>query len=318
VNAAVFFARSGVDGVHTQGAPRWSGGHRLRSATCETADGIFAEWTWDGRRLSIANDRYGFHPLFYTQGPDFVGVSPSIVDLLRHGASTEWDYDALAVFLRLGFFIGEETPFRAIRALPPSARAEWEDGFFTISGEEAHVPPQRMGRAQALDAFIALVERAVGRRVPPSDDVAVPLSGGRDSRHILLQLCATDRKPRFCLTLHHYPPRSNADAEVARHLTQLLQVPHVVVEQTESRLAAEVRKNWATSLCADEHGWFMAMADLLNGNVSAAFDGIAGVLSATSKFLSREVLDLFEAGRFDLLAERLIATSSDEQALRAV
>jgi hypothetical protein len=71
-------------------------------------------------------------------------------------------------------------------------------------------------------------------------------------------------------------------------------------------------------VCADEHAWFMAMADRLNGNVSAVFDGIAGVLSATSKFLSPEVLGLFEAGRFGLLAERLIAASSDEQALRAV
>lgn len=50
------------------------------------------------------------------------GISTSLVQLLELGAPGEWNDAAMAVFLRLGFFLGEDTPVVHIRAMPPNGR----------------------------------------------------------------------------------------------------------------------------------------------------------------------------------------------------
>ena len=52
-------------------------------------------------------------------------LSPSVSKLIELGAPSDLDFAALAVFLHLGYFLGDETPFRAIRAVPPNASCRW-------------------------------------------------------------------------------------------------------------------------------------------------------------------------------------------------
>jgi hypothetical protein len=120
-------------------------------------------------------------------------VSPSLVKLVEAGAPTGFDEAALAVFLRLGFFLGDDTPFQSIRTLPRTARSP-EAGTVTISGGYRFVRPQRLSRDAAIDGFIDLFRQAMSRRPPVGQDVVVPLSGGRDSRHILLELCESGHR----------------------------------------------------------------------------------------------------------------------------
>src|SRR3954468_8443733 len=60
-----------------------------------TTDGIWAAWRWDGRQLSVRNDRYGIYPLFYSATPDRILLSPSVATLLALGAPRDLDDDAL-------------------------------------------------------------------------------------------------------------------------------------------------------------------------------------------------------------------------------
>jgi hypothetical protein len=64
------------------------------------------------------DDPFGFVPRFQWYGPDGPIVRPALDALLAMGAPAAFDYDALAVFLRLGFFVGDDTPFASIRAVP--------------------------------------------------------------------------------------------------------------------------------------------------------------------------------------------------------
>ena len=50
-----------------------------------SVDGVFAEWRWDGRTLSVANCRYGLRPIFYFVRPGEICVSTSIEKLLALG-----------------------------------------------------------------------------------------------------------------------------------------------------------------------------------------------------------------------------------------
>ncbi len=125
---------------HDADGTRWTGmaahrlGHRVGENVAGHSDGVYAEWDWDGTRLEIRNDRYGMYPLYYYAGRDEFIVSPSICRILARGAPTELDADALAVFLRIGCFVGEDSAFRAVRAVPPAAHFTWQAGVAHIQG----------------------------------------------------------------------------------------------------------------------------------------------------------------------------------------
>ena len=293
-------------GIDTSGDSYAFGGHRIPRPD-GTTDGIFAEWRWDGRRLSVCNDHYGFHPLFYYCTANEIAVSTSLARLLAAGAPTDFDVDALSVFLRLGFFVGEDTPFRAIRVVPPNAVFEWEDGRLSVSGGYWYGKPPELSRDDAIDAYIALFRRAIERRVAPDDNFVVPLSGGRDSRHILLELCLLGRRPRFCVTIPRYPPRPPEDERVSTLLAAAVDVPHRIIDQPADRVSAELRKNWQTHFCADEHAWYLRMINLLEAEAATVYDGMGGALSVAGRFLSSSNLRLFEHGRFHDLAEAILA-----------
>ena len=137
----------------------------------------------------------------------------------------------------------------------------------------------------------------MSRRPPAGQDVVVPLSGGRDSRHILFELCESGHRPSYTVTIPRYPPRPSEDERIAPLIAGELGVPHVLLAQTDSRFLPELRKNWETHLCADEHTWYVRMVDELTGKAGTLYDGLGGALSVPNRFLSREALDLFEAGR---------------------
>ena len=172
-----------IDGtVRCRGDSRFSRGHKIVRREDEPPDGIYAEWQWDGAELVVRNDRYGVSPLFFAVQRDSVAVSPSIATLLAAGAPADLDEAALAVFLRLGFFVGDDTPFRHIRAVPPGAVFHWSDGRLWAAGDYTIPRPVDLSRDQALDGFVTLFHEAMARRLPADERAVVPLSGGRDSR----------------------------------------------------------------------------------------------------------------------------------------
>src|SRR5215210_1223663 len=95
-------------------------------------------------------------------------------------------------------------------------------------------------------------------------DVAVPLSGGRDSRHILLELAREGCRPSFAITVPRLPPTAAEDECVAGLVADHLQLRHIVVRQPRHPAIAEARKNIATHYCADEHAWFFPMVDYVH------------------------------------------------------
>ena len=289
-----------------QGTPRFFRGHKVSRGPGLAPDGIFASWQWDGRTLTVANDRYGVSPLFYWHDREQFGVSPSVLALIDQGAPTRFDQTAIDTFLRLGFFLGNDTAFDAIRAVPPNAVPEWSAGVLRISGEPPKVTRQPVSRDDAIDGFVALCRQAIQRRPADPDATIMPLSSGRDSRHILFELCAAGHRPR-AVTIPRYPPRPPEDQRIAPIVAQAVGVPHTVLVQPASRFSAELHKNWATHLCADEHAWFVALSASLEADTAVLYDGLGGALSVPNRFHSRQTLELLERGRTHEVAEQIVA-----------
>lgn len=305
--APYFYIRPDGKAFKTAGLTACQLGHKLESNSVACPDGIFAEWSWDGQSLCLRNDRYGFYPLYYFSKPggEFA-VSTSIPQLVESGAPVDLDEAALAVFLRLGFFVGDDTPFKSIRAVPPSARFTWANGELQVSGQWPQVKADPINRTDAIDGYISLFREAIKRRVPVTADFALPLSGGRDSRHILFELYAAGYRPSFCLTTIKDTPGSFDDVNVARRLASVMNLPHVVLSQTGSRLERELSKNLATSFCTDENAWYLVVADYLRGRTTAVYDGIGGDILSAGLYLTQWRAKLFESGRLAELAQTFI------------
>lgn len=266
-------------------------GHRLDSPASAATEGIFASWHWNGTRLVVHNDRYGIYPLFWYRPPDGgIGISSSLTKLVEQGAPTELDMDALAVLFRLGCFVGDDTPFAAIKTVPPNAAFEWASGKLQCHGRYPKIPSaSAISRDEAIDRYIDLFAKAMAKRRPISGKFAVPVTGGRDSRHILLELHRTGIEPTVCVSALDNPPDPNLDPKVGELLCREIGFKHVIVDQKLSLLSAETRKNCETHFCAPAHGWYLALAEYLNGRFDDIYDGLGGDVLSQSSFLTPDL-----------------------------
>jgi asparagine synthetase B (glutamine-hydrolysing) len=265
----------------------------------------WARWQWSGRTLLAETCRYGIRPLFYHATADRILIAPSIATLLALGAPSELDPVALGVFLRFENFLGEDTPFKHIRAMPPAGRLEWS-GTLRVTGAPLQVAPHKLGRRVALKAYARLFRDAIERSL--ADDGIVPLSGGCDSRHIAFEAARCNRLAE-CVSVRALPPRADEDARIAVQVAQTLGAHHVVLDQDPDRFGAVVQATIDTSYCGREHAWFRPMARYLADTAppgSAVLDGLGGDVLSAGLFLEPIAHGLFRRGRLVELARRYL------------
>ena len=293
-------------------------GHRLPAGTRDGSEGVFAGWDWDGERLRAENCRFGVYPLYYFASDTEFAISPSPMALLDHGAPAELDEAALAVLIRFRCFVGEDTPFRAIRTLPPAAELIWRDGRLTIQQRTYPVKTTELDRDAAIDAFIDTFRAAIRRREKQGRVIA-PLSGGRDSRHILLELCHLGMAPDLALTSRHLPPLADEDARVATLLADRLELSHVILGAARSGCRIEMEKNRRAGFGCLEHAWFLETADYVNRHGLTVYDGLGGGTLSAAAHVDGAMVQLLAKGDMHglaaLMLKRFAARGGSEWAL---
>lgn len=291
-------ARSG-DGWDPRGQPVFersamAGGERLEAGWRAVEGGLEA-WTC----------RYGLFPLYYAASRDEAWISVSLPRLLSLGVPPALDDAAVAAFLRLGFFLGQDTAIRAIRVLPPGGRLSWRRGRLVVAGERPATHAANLSGGEALDTYARLFEAAIAA-CPEEERTFVPLTGGRDSRHILLALAARRQGDMRTFTVQRHPPAAGDDVEVAREVARALGLPHAVIAPPPSPVRAELRKNELTGLCADEHGWALPIrARLPEGAV--VYDGLGGDVLSAGLFLEERGLALAQQGDAAAWADHVLS-----------
>lgn len=312
IDAPYFLARKHKGEFETKGQSTATFGHRIDSPRQTVADGVFAGWCWNGIKLTAYNDRYGIFPLFWSRLPNGgVCVSSSLTRLIECGASRVLDYDALAVFFRLQTFVGNDTPFAAIKVLPPNAVFEWQDGELQCRERIPETPKRNtISRDDAIDQYIDLFAYAMAKRTPASDNFAVPVSGGRDSRHILLELHRMGIEPAICVSAWDNPPDPNEDPKIGNLLCSELGFRYAAIDQELSPWSAEIRKNHETHFCASAHGWYLALADYIKNRSDCIFDGLAGDVLSQSSNLNPKRDEVFLSGDVNAIANTLLFGSA--------
>lgn len=299
--------RASAGAFEVEGSPSVDLGHRI-ARPAGGDDGIWAAWRWDGRRLVVETERFGMYPVYYHATESEVVVSPDILELLRLGVPRAIDEDALAGFLGFGSYLGEDTPFAAIRLVPPDGQLCWSTEGWTVTGRRTGFTTRPMTRSAVIDASIELVREAVARRVRDEPGCIMPVSGGRDSRHILLELIRQGHPPRLCVTAYKSFLESDKDALYAARLCAEMGIPHRVLERPYRLVEGEKRKNAMTSLCADEHAWYLRVSEALEGE-AYTYDGLAGGTLLERLHSTRpKARGLVEAGRIAEAAYQMLRT----------
>ena len=296
----------------------WFEDHRLKSSgpekyfsgyQTESHEGSFFFWEKKADRLTLENDFFGFNAVYYKYTDGVLRVSNDIAKLVAAGEPL--DYRALAVFIRTGFYLNNSTPFAAISLLPANSKLEFTSSGIRIIKKENMVLANRVPDAGGIQQeYTRIFANSIAelKDIVGTGSSVLPLSGGRDSRHILLELTRQNAVPDICITVKHQPPKSNEDFLVASLLAGQLGISHTGIWQNPDLNASEIVKNRETNFSALEHAWFTALCGYIREHkVDYVYDGIAGdVLTAGSIMLNTTRNTMAREGRWVELAEDLI------------
>jgi hypothetical protein len=307
LQGAYFRARVRGTEVETDGQAEALLGHQIAYPDGVPA-GTWLAWRWDGEALTLTRDRSGALPLFYAASADGIVVSPSITRVLASGVSRTLDLDAVATFAAIGYYLGADTPFRDIRALTSGQALTWRPGRLDVTGRPPVYEMRPMTRAEILEGFIETTRVAVARCVAAGGgpDWAMPISGGRDSRHLLYELIRQGHPPSLCVTAGHYPGiGGREDRRKAAKLCAALGIAHRGLGVPRSLVRAEQRKNMITGPLTDEHAWSLPVADALAGRTDHTYEGTPGGTVMDRPWELDGWGELGRLGRLDEAAERI-------------
>ena len=281
------------------GAPAWSTSKKAANTEWER----FSSWELNEDKVTLRSDYSGHHPLFYHSTENHFFVSDSPLKLLELGVSAELDETALALFCQCGFFLRDRTPFKAIKATPPNARIAWTSGLLSVSGSLRIVPAASHTSESVATNYADLFSQAIKRCQPDPDTFDVLLSGGRDSRQILLELRHQKLSPRHCIS-----SGSENDRFIAKQLADRLKLTLVTVDSNSRAMPQIWEKNLLTHMCALEHTWLMPLANHLRQHCPQVYEGTGVGVLTRSELLAPHFLQLIESDRYDELAELIVQT----------
>jgi len=268
-----------------------------------------AGWSYADGRLVIHADRLGIIPIYFYANDNEIIVSDSIVELPRRFPKIEIDLFEVYAFLKLGVYLGTATPFRGVQRLRPGEVVVWDRGAMTRWAPTADCTPYAGTRREALDEAQHLFEQAIRRRRHENLRPIVPVSGGRDSRHVLLEL-ARQRVPGLQAVTVRYLYNYPEDVRVGRLIAHTTSVPHIVLSNDHRKyflqLADQILINsFETTL----HGWMRPLTAQFSTKNFLVYDGIGGdalLNSAYAHVLPRDMFSSVQSGNVERMADTFV------------
>lgn len=252
----------------------------------------------EGRKRYLHTSLNGLAPVYWMEDGGAVYFASRIDPLVRTAPRRlSIDWQAWAAIIAMRYPLGERTPFAEVSRLPNYATLRRRLGrprprSHTWPWEE--IEP-RATIAATADRVATEIERCL---VPVEDGVVCPLSGGRDSRLLLLAL-ARDGKVASAVTA--------SDDEGDRHeeqfavpVAEAMGVPHELLETAADEYPDdwEERARQVEYQFAD-HAWLMPVARRLAGSAAPVPDGfgIDSFFCSGRHFYTEETLDTRNGGR---------------------
>ena len=149
----------------------------------------FAIWDREERVLTLARDRFGVKPLYYTTaGRAFLFASEIKAFGGFKAYRVKLDVEALSQYLTFQNFFDDRTLYDGVRLLPAGCYAQIAPGrsvaierYWDYQFEE---PAGHIDETEALDELDRLFRQAVSRQMISDVEIGAYLSGGMDSGSI--------------------------------------------------------------------------------------------------------------------------------------
>lgn len=155
-------------------------------------NGHFAFAIWDDRqrRLVLARDRFGTHPLYYQAGGGQLIFASEVKAILAcDRAKVEVELQALDEYMTFQNVLSDLTLFKGIKLLPPGCVMVLDFASGGLTQErywDFHFPadPLAITKEEASEELFRLFEQAVTRQLMSDVPIGCYLSGGMDSGSI--------------------------------------------------------------------------------------------------------------------------------------
>jgi asparagine synthase (glutamine-hydrolysing) len=259
--------------------------------TAKRLIGMFALAWWDvrTRTLWLLRDRIGKKPLYYGRFDGTVLFGSQLKALMAHPACGQTiDRDALASYLRFGYFPSTHSVFKDIRQLKPGTLLE-----IPIDGQNAGEPKEHVywhpydvvaqssstpNGHDLTDELEHLLSDAVRRRMIADVPLGAFLSGGIDSSTVVALMQEQSSRPVKTFSIGFDEPRYN-EAPYAKAIAE-----HLGTDHTELYVAPQA----ALELIPNLAEWFdepfadasqiptLLVAELARRDVTVALSGDGG------------------------------------------
>jgi asparagine synthase (glutamine-hydrolysing) len=162
-------------------------------AALSRLNGMFAFAIWDNelKKLTLARDRFGVKPLYYTQIGDLFLFGSEVKAFRGHPSySTKLDLAGLQEYLTFQNFFTDRTLFDGVKMLPQGCSLEITMGSGHVGSPISYwdfdfqEPEGNYNEAAAIDELDHLFRQSVQRQLISDVDVGSYLSGGMDSGSI--------------------------------------------------------------------------------------------------------------------------------------
>lgn len=164
-------------------------------------NGHFLLLAWDANRgeWHAWTDRFGTIHAYYAQGAGKTALGTCFRTVAAVASAGELDWSALAGFFGFGFFPEDRTFYRDVRVLRRATHTVLDAGGQVLASkrywEWRHVPDERRSYDDTVDEFGARFG-VVMRELLAKGRVAVPISGGLDSRSTVAEVREERREAR--------------------------------------------------------------------------------------------------------------------------
>ena len=197
--------------------------------------GMFAFAIWDATRgtLLLARDRFGIKPLYVLTAPWGVAFASELKALHATGLTSRvLDWEALDMFLQLGYIPAPASPFQDVRKLEPGHTLVWSPTGETVIRRYWHLPRESSAPPPDTDARVReWVDESVAAHLVSDVPVALFLSGGLDSSTVAASMSIVGEPPHAFTARYFGSGKDAADETgLARELANRYGIDLTVVD----------------------------------------------------------------------------------------
>lgn len=276
----------------------------------DSDNGIFVRWISGKGFFKLETDWLGMYPIYYWKRDENSLFISNSLGLINSYAKEEVDSTAITMILTLGYVLNERTVFTNIKR--PEGKFEFQienkiasfnSGYQSFEGEHSYA---------SYKDFNNILKEELSKIRKINKDIFLPLTGGRDSRHIFLTLNKLKINIKSTYTARFLSPLFDDDCLIAKKLSDLFGVKHICLPPELNLVEAEISKLNDINFESLDHAWANPCKLYLKSLKADCIivDGFGGDVLSQSKLVSEEFINIYKSGDFALLADRMVNNNS--------